>query len=158
VMVRGGDSAGHIAFLDHVDQGCTPRRSRSSRALSPTLDPGVKTSSRLHHARCSAARRDQIAANRRNECCVDQLNPPHSQPVRGNKPPRLLSPEASSEVTSIYVRTKVERRRQSVRASFGTAPNLTPQIVSRSSKRPQNKGIIVSRGVQRSNSKPKTKV
>jgi hypothetical protein len=33
--------------------------------FQPTLDPGVKTSSRLHHARCDAARRDQIAANRR---------------------------------------------------------------------------------------------
>ena len=30
-----------------------------------TLDPGVKTSSRLHHAHCDAARCDRIAANRR---------------------------------------------------------------------------------------------
>jgi len=30
-----------------------------------TLDPGVKTSSRVHHAHCGAARCDRIAANRR---------------------------------------------------------------------------------------------
>ena len=30
-----------------------------------TLDPGVKTSSRLHHAHCGAARCDRVAANRR---------------------------------------------------------------------------------------------
>ena len=39
-------------------------RDRSER-FRATLDPGVKTSSRLHHARCGAARCDRIAANRR---------------------------------------------------------------------------------------------
>jgi hypothetical protein len=63
-MVRGGDNGGHIAFLNHVDQG-TPRRSQRLVRFQATPDPGVKASSRLHHARCGEARCDRIAANRR---------------------------------------------------------------------------------------------
>jgi hypothetical protein len=64
VTVRGGDSAGHIAFLDHVDSIKAARHGVRDRVerFQPTLDPGVKIGSRLHPR--VVVRRDAIKSRR----------------------------------------------------------------------------------------------